>query len=227
MSARTAPSVKGEEAASSTIGLEQAGGVHGPPAPFRRTIRTVDREVEIPDAEEDDGSLASALPASGIAPPDSRESIRMQAQVALPEPLRRALVTFGPDRECPRESLAGIDEVQLHPMGVSPSGNPDRVAKKLVTLWLDRVTNRMGSASGSHGRGAVPRSSLHSAQRRSGFDPRRHCQSHQGRRRLEGEPAYCLRRRHEQGAPTMLDVGSVIPHKETWYSRTKVRARPA
>ena len=50
----------------------------------KRTIRTVDREVEIeiPDAEEDDGSLASAPPASGTAPPDSRESIRMQAQVA-------------------------------------------------------------------------------------------------------------------------------------------------
>ena len=49
----------------------------------KRTIRTVDREVEVevPDAEEDDVSIASVASASGIAP-DSRESIRMQAQVA-------------------------------------------------------------------------------------------------------------------------------------------------
>ena len=48
----------------------------------RRRVRTLDREVEIevPDGEDEDGSLETT---SGFSTaPDSRESIRMQAQVA-------------------------------------------------------------------------------------------------------------------------------------------------
>ncbi len=102
-------------------------------------IRTLAREVEVevPDDEEDDGSLETTTPGSSTAP-DSQESIRVQAQVAeIGAEMGFHIWVPRNDKARVLEHIpAGTDEKFLDVLPLNYDDTTLRTIEQIDVLWL-------------------------------------------------------------------------------------------